>query len=292
MSDISHITLPDSNTYDLVDASKSGIYTVIGTQTSATVNLTGNIHNISALYDGLTIVYYSPTEIKSNQSWDKVNLNLTLDDGTTTGAINCWIGDNSSGRYVTTADGLSSKHTLVMTYWSSATWGSSNSDKWVILSGDELTKITRSTFGSMEWPIPLVSFNTLNTNYSFDRVYVPHPNNNIPLKFNPSTGNLVTTQLNGTPINGYAKQVSLTQAEYDALVSAGTVDLVSTVYFITDGNANACSAAEVSYDNTTSGLTSDDVQGAIDELAAGGGSGVSYLTVVNGAVNIVYDDGT
>lgn len=64
-----------------------------------------------------------------------------------------------------------------------------------------------------------------------------------------------------------AAQVSLTQAEYDALVSAGTVDLVNTIYFITDASASACSATEVTYSNTTSGLTATNVQGAIDEVA-------------------------
>ena len=73
----------------------------------------------------------------------------------------------------------------------------------------------------------------------------------------------------GLKINGtqdVATQVSLTQAEYDALVSAGTVDLVNTIYFITDANATACSASEVTYSNTSSGLSADTVQEAIDEV--------------------------
>lgn len=63
-----------------------------------------------------------------------------------------------------------------------------------------------------------------------------------------------------------ATQVSLTQAEYDALVAAGTVDLVSTIYFITDASAPACSALEVTYSNTSSGLSATNVQCAIDEV--------------------------
>lgn len=62
-----------------------------------------------------------------------------------------------------------------------------------------------------------------------------------------------------------ATQVSLTQAEYDALVSAGTVDN-NMIYFITDGNAVAGSASEITYSNTTSGLTATNVQSAIDEV--------------------------
>lgn len=50
----------------------------------------------------------------------------------------------------------------------------------------------------------------------------------------------------------------------------------------------ASTAADVTYDNTQSGLTADDVQEAIDELAAGAG-GVDYLTVVNGKICVVYE---
>lgn len=86
----------------------------------------------------------------------------------------------------------------------------------------------------------------------------------------------------GLKINGtqnVATQVSLTQAEYDALVQAGTVDLVNTVYFITDGNANANSASETTYDNTSSGLSATNVQGAIDELESGKANTSDLATV-------------
>lgn len=58
--------------------------------------------------------------------------------------------------------------------------------------------------------------------------------------------------------------VQLTQAQYDALVSAGTVD-ANTTYFITDGQ-NITTASAVSYNNTASRLSATNVQGAIDEL--------------------------
>lgn len=50
----------------------------------------------------------------------------------------------------------------------------------------------------------------------------------------------------------------------------------------------ASTAADVTYDNTQSGLTADDVQEAIDELAQGAG-GIDYLTVVNGQICVVYE---
>lgn len=60
--------------------------------------------------------------------------------------------------------------------------------------------------------------------------------------------------------------VQLTQAQYDALVSAGTVD-ANTTYFITDANNTTASyAAGVTYDNTKSGIDATNVQDAIDEV--------------------------
>lgn len=61
--------------------------------------------------------------------------------------------------------------------------------------------------------------------------------------------------------------VDLTQAEYDALVAAGAVDN-DKVYFITDGDAPAASASDVTYSNTQSGLSATNVQDAIDVVNA------------------------
>ena len=86
MANISKIKLPNGTSYDLKDSYKSGVYTVIGTQTAVTGSWTGNLHGVSALYSGLTINYYLPYAGSGNAT-----LNLTLDDGTTTGAVNCYI---------------------------------------------------------------------------------------------------------------------------------------------------------------------------------------------------------
>lgn len=59
---------------------------------------------------------------------------------------------------------------------------------------------------------------------------------------------------------------TLTQAEYDALVSAGTLDM-NTIYFISDGGVLG-DASDVDYDNTTSGLTATNVQDALDEIVS------------------------
>lgn len=68
---------------------RNGIYYVKGTQTAATGSWTGVIP-VPALYDGLTISYYLPYGGSGNAT-----LNLTLSDGTTTGAINCYYQGNS-----------------------------------------------------------------------------------------------------------------------------------------------------------------------------------------------------
>lgn len=92
MADISQIKLPNNTTYDLKDSKKTGIYYVKGTQTAATGAWTGNI-DVPALYTGLTIMYYLPYDGSGNAT-----LNLTLSDGTTTGAKNCYI---TTGRLTT-----------------------------------------------------------------------------------------------------------------------------------------------------------------------------------------------
>lgn len=107
MGNIDKIQLPNGNTYDINDTYKSGIYTVIGTQTEATGTWTGALHGVPALYDGLTIMYYLPWAGSGNAA-----LNLTLDDGTTTGAVDCYY---STSR-LTTHYGKGCN--IVMTYWS------------------------------------------------------------------------------------------------------------------------------------------------------------------------------
>ena len=102
MGYIDKIKLPDNKTYDI----KHTIIPVVGTQTAATGSWTGNI-DIDSLYDGLTIAYFLPYAGSGNAT-----LNLTLKDGTTTGAINCYY--NSSR--LTTHYGKGSN--IIMTYWS------------------------------------------------------------------------------------------------------------------------------------------------------------------------------
>ncbi len=84
----------------------TGFISVIGTQTASTASWTGTLP-IPQLYDGLTIAYHLPYTSKSN-----VTLNLTLSNGTTTGAIKCYF--DASTR-LGTQYGAGS--TIILTYW-------------------------------------------------------------------------------------------------------------------------------------------------------------------------------
>ena len=74
---------------------------------------------------------------------------------------------------------------------------------------------------------------------------------------------------NGTlnPIagNGIQNTFTGTEAEVTAAMAAGEI-AEGTVVYITDDNGVGVNAEDIAYDNTTSGLTANDVQDAIDEI--------------------------
>jgi len=103
----------------------------------------------------------------------------------------------------------------------------------------------------------------------------------------------------GTWVNADAGSANIwegTQAQYDAI----PVKDNDTVYYITDGATIACTAEEVVYDNTISGLSATDVQSAIDEIStSGGASSLSDLNDVSidaqtlvGGQTLTYDTNT
>ena len=63
-------------------------------------------------------------------------------------------------------------------------------------------------------------------------------------------------------INKMVIHVPVTQAQYDAMEQAGTLE-TDVYYPISDGNIEA---DDIDYDNTSSGLSATDVQSAIDEV--------------------------
>ena len=62
--------------------------------------------------------------------------------------------------------------------------------------------------------------------------------------------------------------------EVDGIIAQGTGDDITLAKAATTG-----AAEDISYDNTTSGLTADDVQEALDELAAASSGGVASKTI-------------
>lgn len=64
-------------------------------------------------------------------------------------------------------------------------------------------------------------------------------------------------------------------AKTEEMTQAVGVDSETGALFTTPGGGGSGEAEDISYDNTESGLESDNVQGAIDELAAGAGSKVT-----------------
>lgn len=124
MAEVTQVKLSDNTVYDIVDSKKKGIYVVKGTQSASTGAWTGNI-DVDALYDGLTILYYLPYAGSGNAT-----LNLTLNNGQTTGAKNCYY---NTGR-LTTHFGAGTN--FVMTYWSagsiSVAGTATTDDRWII----------------------------------------------------------------------------------------------------------------------------------------------------------------
>ena len=88
---VSTVTGSDQYKEDLaaIAATGSGPEFVVGTQTSYTAAWTGNV-SFSELHDGQQITYWLPVGSGSN-----VTLNLTLADGSTTGAIPCYFGGST-----------------------------------------------------------------------------------------------------------------------------------------------------------------------------------------------------
>ena len=88
---VSTVTGSDQYMEDLaaIAATDSGPEFVVGTQTSYTAAWTGNV-SFSELHDGQQITYWLPVGSGSN-----VTLDLTLADGSTTGAIPCYFGGST-----------------------------------------------------------------------------------------------------------------------------------------------------------------------------------------------------
>lgn len=107
----------------------AGIDVVLGTQTATTASWTG-VTSLSSIEDGTTIVYWLPYTSASNAT-----LNLTLSDGTLTGAKNVYI--NGSARAGTQ---IAAGNIMVLTYRvGAAINGSGSYTGWWIQRGQDTT---------------------------------------------------------------------------------------------------------------------------------------------------------
>lgn len=230
---------------------RNGVYYVKGTQTASTGAWTGNIP-VPALYDGLTIMYYLPYAGSGNAT-----LNLTLSNGTTTGAKNCYY---STSRLTTHyAKGCN----IVMTYHPAGTISvdgtATTDDRWIAnASYDSDTKV-RQTLLSTDTDRPLLMSYAQTSSTTGNVDNVSYRSNSIYA--NPSTGNVQVTTLNGyTPTGAWVG----TQAQYDAIATPDP----NVTYYITDGYAPPTpNAGVIGYDNTSSGLSANTVQSAVDEIS-------------------------
>ena len=194
MANLTQVELPNGTTYDIQDATKSGIYTVIGTQTEATASWTGELHGVSALYDGLTINYYLPY---AGVASTNVTLNLTLDSGSTTGAKNCYINTSR----LTTHYGAG--RTIVMTYYSagsiSITGTATTDDRWICdayYDTNSDTKVRQSLLTN-NTNRPLLLCYNLNTSTTSNVDNIVYRANN--MYGNPSTGTIYSTNISVAP---------------------------------------------------------------------------------------------
>lgn len=109
-----------SGTSSGVVVSQTSIPLIVGTQTASTNAWTGTTSDVESLSNGLSIRYWLPYISTGN-----VTLNLTLKDGSTTGAINCY----SSGTTQLSYD-LEAGNIIWLTYMENANVGSSSITGW------------------------------------------------------------------------------------------------------------------------------------------------------------------
>lgn len=168
------VTSVDGKTGDVV-LNATNIPFIVGTQKAATGSWTGVTTEIDTLKDGQTIRYWLPYNGSGNAT-----LNLTLSDGSTTGAINCY--RTGTTRLTTNyAAGsviiltyrknvtISSSTTKYTGWWADADYGTSNATA-IIYSGSIKCGTTAIVKGNIIVGKDGV-YNQLNSGQSFDISY-------------------------------------------------------------------------------------------------------------------------
>jgi hypothetical protein len=216
---ISRIKTPSNNTYDLRDRYKSGIYTVIGTQSSATGTWLGTLSGVDDLYDGLTIMYYLPYNGSGNAT-----LNLTL-GSTPTGAVNCYFDGTTrlSTQY-------SAGTNIILTYYSAGSISiggtTTSDDRWVV-NGD-----SGSGGGSGDDHNLADAYDATSTYNIGDYCIYSGDLYFCTTKITTAEAWDSTHWTQVTVTSTFRRVVELTQAQYDALSTDQQND--NTIYCITD----------------------------------------------------------
>lgn len=284
-------------------SSGSGIHSVIGTQVATTSSWTGVLSGVSALYDGLTINYYLPYAAASSYA---VSLNLTLDDGTTTGAkLVEWNANND----VTVQYKAGS--TIQMVYYSAGSISKNGTatvyDMWICDAGStEVKQNTLSSSSNTNYPVltgvssnsnttgpTYKDFSNLKYNPSTTTLSAPYFSGNIsnctglPITSisdvqltSPSDNDLLVYDSNlsgGKTWKNAKKTVVCTQAQFDAWDSTTPKSFPYTdcQYIITDAPALQYSAADLSYDGGT-----DSVYDVVEEVKGDVADNASDITAL------------
>jgi hypothetical protein len=200
---------------------KSTIPTVFGTQTEGTYALTGNI-NIPALYDGLTINYYLPYSMTGT---GPATLNLTLSNGTTTGAKSIYL---RSGYLL--GEQYFSGDTIQMTFYSAGSITKNGTptiiDMWICQGETGMVRHTNlSNSANFEYPLlmgtptPLAAYSIAGKSYG-------------NLSYNPSTTTLTATKFAGdisacTGLSGTSVSYSNTNSGLTATDVQDAIDEVN-----------------------------------------------------------------
>jgi len=218
---------------------KSTIPTVFGTQTEGTYALTGNI-NIPALYDGLTINYYLPYSMAGT---GPATLNLTLSNGTTTGAKSIYL---RSGYLL--GEQYFSGDTIQMTFYSAGSITKNGTpttiDMWICQGETGMVRHTNlSNSANFEYPLlmgtptPLAAYSIAGKSYG-------------NLSYNPSTTTLTATKFAGDI--SACTGLSGTSVSYDSSTNVTTaITNVSDRVSVLERNKNTSGSIDVSsYTNT------------------------------------------
>ena len=225
----------DVKTYDIVPI-------VIGTQTASTGSWTGKASTVTSLYDGLTIKYYLPYAGSGNAT-----LNLTLANGTTTGAINCYYSGSSR---LTTHYGAGSLITL--TYYKAGSIkvsGTATTDNRWIADADYSSVSVSQTVTTTNAEYPLLTTVTASKTASGSE----GARFASGVTLNPSTKTITATTFKGALSGNASTATKLATARTISL----TGDVTGSVSF--DGSANASITATVansSHNHSASNITS------------------------------------